>query len=82
MPRPKRPRTIHSPPSVDGFKPSGTGHAGEVTLSFEEFEAIRLKDFENLSQEECAKKMRISQPTFHRLILVAKLRFKTIKRIL
>ena len=31
-------------------------------------EAIRLKDLLKLDQNECAKKMDVSQPTFHRLI--------------
>ena len=31
-------------------------------------EAIRLKDLEELDQEECAGKMRISRPTFHRVL--------------
>ena len=44
----------------------------EVILSVEEFEAVRLKDLEGLEQEECAKKMKISQPTFHRLVLSAR----------
>ena len=33
---------------------------------------MRLKDLESLEQEECAQKMKISQPTFHRLILSAR----------
>jgi len=44
----------------------------ESSITFDEFEAIRLKDFEGLEQEECAQKMNISQPTFHRLILSAR----------
>jgi predicted DNA-binding protein (UPF0251 family) len=44
----------------------------EVILSVEEFEAVRLKDLEGLEQEQCAKKMNISQPTFHRLVLSAR----------
>jgi hypothetical protein len=36
-------------------------------LLFEEYEAIRLADYENLTQEEAAKKMQISRPTFTRL---------------
>lgn len=38
-----------------------------VILLFEEFEAIRLADYENLTQEEAAAKMNISRPTFTRL---------------
>ena len=44
----------------------------ETTLTVDEFEAVRLKDYENLEQEKAAKKMDISQPTFHRLILEAR----------
>jgi predicted DNA-binding protein (UPF0251 family) len=44
----------------------------EVVLTLDEFEAVRLKDLEGLDQEECAKKMNISQPTFHRLVTMAR----------
>jgi len=44
----------------------------ESVLLVDEFEAVRLKDLLGLEQEECAVKMRISQPTFHRLILSAR----------
>ena len=40
----------------------------EVCLSIEEAEAIRLKDLEGLEQEECAERMNISRPTFHRVL--------------
>ncbi len=39
-----------------------------VALSVDEFEAIRLKDLEGLEQTVAADSMRISQPTFHRVI--------------
>lgn len=44
----------------------------ESILTFGEVEAIRLKDFLEFEQKECAKKMNISQPTFHRLISSAR----------
>jgi len=44
----------------------------EIILQVDEFEAARLKDLEGLEQEECAKKMSISQPTFHRLVVSAR----------
>ena len=44
----------------------------EAILSVDEFEAVRLKDLEGLDQNECAKKMDISQPTFHRLVVAAR----------
>jgi len=57
------------PPPMEGFKPFGIPmrHLESVILLFEEFEAIRLADYENLTQEEAAKKMNISRPTFTRL---------------
>jgi len=44
----------------------------EISLNVEEFEALRLKDFEGLDQTVCAKKMKISQPTFYRVISSAR----------
>jgi len=44
----------------------------EVVLAVDEFEALRLKDLEGLEQTECACKMGISQPTFHRLLAEAR----------
>jgi DNA-directed RNA polymerase subunit RPC12/RpoP len=41
-------------------------------LSVDEFEAIRLKDLEGLEQTAAADSMRISQPTFHRVIEAAR----------
>ena len=37
-------------------------------MNVEEQESIRLKDYLGLSQEEAAKRMGISQPTFHRIL--------------
>ena len=41
-------------------------------MPVDEYEAVRLKDLEGLEQEECARKMNVSQPTFHRLVLSAR----------
>ncbi|WP_459916943.1 DUF134 domain-containing protein [Desulfocicer niacini] len=68
MPRPKNPRTIHAPPTVGGFKPRQVGEKGEVTLSLEEFEAIRLIDFEGLDQIRASKLMGVSRQTFGRVL--------------
>jgi len=40
----------------------------EVILSVDEFEAIRLADLESLYQEQAAEQMKISRPTFGRII--------------
>lgn len=57
-------------PQVTYFKPAGVPARllEGVALSVEELEAIRLKDVEGLQQEECAEKMHISRPTFHRVL--------------
>jgi len=70
MPRRRRCRYVTRSPDVCLFKPAGRplSQIEEVIILVEEFEAMHLKDYLGLSQEECAKKMNISQPTFHRLI--------------
>lgn len=74
MPRPCKRRRIRGNPNSNYFKPAGIPirELKEMELEIAEFEAIRLKDFERLEQEECAKKMNISQPTFHRILSSAR----------
>jgi len=74
MPRPRICRRISAEPETVYFKPAGVPmrELEESVITIDEFEAIRLKDFQELEQEECAQKMEISQPTFHRLILSAR----------
>jgi len=66
--RPRKNRRICFSPNADYFKPRGIPlrHLDEVVLSFEEMESLRLYYELELEQTECAKKMKISQPTFHR----------------
>ena len=63
-------RRVASIPQITYFKPAGvpTHLLEEVRLSVEEAEALRLKDMEGLEQEECAQKMNVSRPTFHRVL--------------
>lgn len=74
MPRPRRFRRVRFEPNVTYFKPAGIrmNELEDSILAVDEFEAVRLKDLEGLDQEKAAKKMNISQPTFHRLILTAR----------
>ena len=74
MVRPRLCRRVCSNPNITYFKPRGIPlmELEEVILAVDEFEAVRLKDLEGLEQEDCAKKMNISQPTFHRLVLSAR----------
>lgn len=39
-----------------------------IEMSVDEFEAIRLRDYHNIKQNESAELMGISQPTFHRIL--------------
>ena len=70
MVRPRRCRRVWKEPDVDYFKPSGVRlrSIDIVALTVDEFEAIRLVDYENMEQIDAAKKMNISQPTLHRLL--------------
>jgi len=70
MVRPRRIRRIFFQPDATYFKPAGTPMIGlnEVILSFDELEAIRLVDSENMDQNKAAKKMKISQSTLSRLL--------------
>ncbi len=70
MSRPIKWRRVDSIPAVSHFKPAGIPlyTLEEVNLTVEEAEAIRLKDLEDLEQEECAQRMQISRPTFHRVL--------------
>ncbi|MEA5006291.1 MAG: DUF134 domain-containing protein [Rikenellaceae bacterium] len=69
MPNRKIHRRITMPPPMEGFKPFGIPmrKLDSVILLFEEFEAVRLTDYEGLIQEEAAVKMKISRPTFTRI---------------
>lgn len=74
MSRPRKYRRVEYVPDVTYFKPAGAPlrELTEVRLSVEEAEAIRLKDLEGLEQEQGAKKMNISRPTFQRVLASAR----------
>jgi predicted DNA-binding protein (UPF0251 family) len=68
-PRPKKYRKVDSPPIMRGYKPFGIPFSQSVSINlhYEEYEAIRLCDYNNLSQEESSVIMNISRPTFTRI---------------
>ncbi|HSR13941.1 MAG TPA: DUF134 domain-containing protein [Thermodesulfobacteriota bacterium] len=70
MARPKTCRRVSSIPGSNYFKPRGIplSMLEEVVLTIDEFEAIRLADLEGLYQEKAAERMKISRPTFGRII--------------
>lgn len=70
MPRPKCRRRVCGIPDRNYFKPRGipSVELEEVILNLDEFEAIRLADYEQLYQEDAAAQMNISRQTFGRII--------------
>jgi len=54
---------------MEGFKPFGIPMSDlePVVLLFEEYEAMRLTDYEGLTQEQSAERMNVSRPTFTRI---------------
>ena len=74
MSRPRRCRRIFFQPGVLYFKPQGIPlrQLEEEILTFDEAEAIRLIDSEQIEQTKAAKQMNISQPTLSRLLTSAR----------
>ena len=70
MPRNKKPRCLCFKPGVTYFKPQGVPlcELGEVAILPDELEALKLYEVDSLEQKKAAKKMKISQPTFARLL--------------
>jgi predicted DNA-binding protein (UPF0251 family) len=70
MPRPKNPRQLRFTPNVYYFKPQGIPlrFLEEAVLGRDELEALKLYEVDGLDQITAAKKMKISQPTFARIL--------------
>jgi predicted DNA-binding protein (UPF0251 family) len=70
MVRPRIQRRVGGQPSVRHFKPQGIPLAAleEVVLAEDEFEAIRLADVEGMYHDAAAKQMKVSRPTFGRIL--------------
>ena len=69
MPRPFKSRKICIPPRMNGFKPFGMPFCENesVNLQFDEYESMKLVNYENLSHDIAALKMDVSRPTFTRI---------------
>ena len=63
MPRPQRRRRVCSEPEYKEFLPKGSTGYDVVILFTDEYEAIRLVDFEKKTHEQCALQMEISRTT-------------------
>jgi predicted DNA-binding protein (UPF0251 family) len=70
LPRPTKCRRVDFFPENSYFVPIGKPKCKleEIVLKVEELEAMRLKDIEELNQEECAERMQVSRQTFQNII--------------
>lgn len=69
MPRRRRFRKVVQPPQFEGYKPYGGSkkNVSDVELHYEEFEAIKLADYDSLTHLEASRLMGVSRPTFARV---------------
>lgn len=75
--RPQKIRKITGAPTVPGFKPCGQGRRrngqrgrhrhDDILLLFEEYESMRLLDYEGHNQTDAAELMQVSRPTLTRI---------------
>ena len=72
--RPKKTRWVKCSPKERRFQPQPIPKGPElaVVLSLDEFEAVRLLDYEGLSQMEAARQMHVHRSTVSRIISSAR----------
>lgn len=72
--RPKKTRWIKRLPGEICFKPicKPLNKVKGVCLTLDEFEAVRLADLDGLKHIDAAKKLKISRPTFSRIVSSAR----------
>ena len=69
MPRKQRNRKLESPPKLKGLKPIGIPmrNLKSVSLQYDEYEAIKLCDYDNKTHLEASEKLNVSRSTFTRI---------------
>ena len=69
MPRRKRMRKVVAPPGFRGYKPYGNRSGGRkhIDLLYEEYEAIKLADYDLMNHLEASRLMGVSRATFARV---------------
>lgn len=73
MPRPNKPKRVKREPVCDSFFPKGKAEqCHEIEMSVEEYETLRLLDYEGMTQAECAKEMGIARATVQSLYTEAR----------
>ena len=63
MARPVKSRIVCSEPKINIFGPEKYNQSESICMSLEEFETIRLIDYNNLTQEETASFMDVARTT-------------------
>ena len=74
--RPKKTRWVKCAPKERCFKPlcRPLSKLKNVYISLDEFEALRLVCLERLKQVDAAKRLKISRPTFSRILTSAQIK--------
>ena len=73
--RPKKVRFIQKMPKTVQFSPRGkAGRPDEIELTLDQLEAIKLADYQGFDQSQAALVMRISRPSFGRILRAARKR--------
>lgn len=69
MPRRRQPRKVVEPPKFKGYKPYGCNSPSNesIDLYYEEYEAIKLADYDLLNHNEAGRLMGVSRATFARI---------------
>lgn len=62
MGRPKKCRRVCSAPGASSFLPEN-GYEEEIIMSLDEYETVRLLDWEGMTQEQCAGQMGVARAT-------------------
>jgi predicted DNA-binding protein (UPF0251 family) len=70
MSKPKKDRFVYQPPAVVYYKPQGVPmfRLEQVILGVDEYEAVRLVDYEGLQQKQAAERMKVSRATCARIL--------------
>lgn len=75
-PRNKRLRKVLNPPTIKGFKPYGPeadkNKGNIVNLHYEEYEALRLCDYDMFNHHQACVIMGVSRPTYTRIYASAR----------
>ena len=78
MPRPRKCRRVCGLPKASAFVPQGCGEEqGTVVMTVDEYETIRLIDYQDLSQEQCSAYMGVARTTVQQIYNSARKKLST-----